>query len=276
MLDFSREGEHVILDASAGSALTASLWGRVKSTTDPDGVKQLIASMELTGGADTLYTNLKNQRIEDGEILIVNRTGAVVTVEAWMPQSGVAASEANRILPTGFTIPANGLRLASSFGTPQTAGTVTSVAMTVPAEFSVAGSPITGSGTLAVTKATQAANLGFRGPTSGGAAVPTFRADVIADLGFIKRGSGTLDFGAIGPNLSADLTLTVTGAVDGDEVIALGMTAAVISGGTNCGNISFFAWVSGADTVTVRCTNHDLALTADPASGTFKASVLRA
>ncbi len=61
------------------------------------------------------------------------------------------------------------------------AGTVTSVAMTVPAEFSLAGSPIISSGTFAVTKANQNANLVFAGPVSGGAAAPTFRALVAAD-----------------------------------------------------------------------------------------------
>lgn len=59
---------------------------------------------------------------------------------------------------------------------------VTSVAMTVPSFLSVAGSPITSTGTLAVTLSTQAANLVFAGPTSGGAATPTFRAIVAADL----------------------------------------------------------------------------------------------
>lgn len=62
------------------------------------------------------------------------------------------------------------------------AGTVTSVALTVPAELSVAGSPITTSGTLAVTKANQSANLVYAGPTSGGAAAPAFRALVAADV----------------------------------------------------------------------------------------------
>jgi len=61
-------------------------------------------------------------------------------------------------------------------------GTVTSVAMTVPAEFSISGSPITTSGTLALTKANENANLVFAGPTSGGAAVPTFRSLVAADI----------------------------------------------------------------------------------------------
>lgn len=61
-------------------------------------------------------------------------------------------------------------------------GTVTSVAMTVPAELAVAGSPVTTAGTFAVTWATETANQVFAGPTSGGAATPTFRALVNADL----------------------------------------------------------------------------------------------
>lgn len=61
-------------------------------------------------------------------------------------------------------------------------GTVTSVALTVPAELSVSGSPITAAGTLAVTKVNQNPNLVYAGPTSGGAAAPAFRALVAADL----------------------------------------------------------------------------------------------
>jgi len=79
-------------------------------------------------------------------------------------------------------------------------GTVTSVALTVPSEFSVSGSPVTTSGTLAVSKANQSANGVFAGPTSGGAAAPTFRALVSADI----------------PNNAADTTGTasnVTGTV---------------------------------------------------------------
>ena len=59
---------------------------------------------------------------------------------------------------------------------------VTSVGLSMPAEFSVANSPVTGSDTLTVTKATQAANLVYAGPSSGGAAQPTFRALVASDV----------------------------------------------------------------------------------------------
>lgn len=59
---------------------------------------------------------------------------------------------------------------------------VTSVALTMPGIFGVAGSPITTAGTLAVSLNTQNANLVWAGPTVGGAATPTFRALVKADL----------------------------------------------------------------------------------------------
>ena len=58
----------------------------------------------------------------------------------------------------------------------------TSVGLTMPAEFAVAGSPVTSSGTLAVSKANQAANLVYAGPSSGAATAPTFRALVAADI----------------------------------------------------------------------------------------------
>ncbi len=67
-------------------------------------------------------------------------------------------------------------------GTGPGSGTVTSVAMTVPAEFSITGSPITTSGTLAIGKQVQSAHAAWLGPTSGGASTPTFRPIIPSDL----------------------------------------------------------------------------------------------
>lgn len=61
-------------------------------------------------------------------------------------------------------------------------GGVTSVALAVPSEWTVSGSPITTSGTITISEATQSANTVYAGPTSGGAAAPGFRALVAADL----------------------------------------------------------------------------------------------
>ncbi len=68
-------------------------------------------------------------------------------------------------------------------GSAGASGTVTSVGLTMPsAVFDVANSPVTGSGTLAVTLDTQTANYVWAGPTTGSAAAPTFRALVAADI----------------------------------------------------------------------------------------------
>jgi len=87
-------------------------------------------------------------------------------------------------------------------------GTVTSVALTMPAEFSVAGSPVTVSGTLAVSKATQSANKVYAGPGSGSAATPTFRSLVSADL---PSGVGTVTSVILAVSAGALFTASVSG-----------------------------------------------------------------
>ncbi|HEY1804955.1 MAG TPA: hypothetical protein VGG45_10795 [Terracidiphilus sp.] len=85
-------------------------------------------------------------------------------------------------------------------------GTVTSVALTVPARQSVSGSPITSSGTLAITDNNETANEVFAGPSSGSAATPGFRALVPADLPVAT----TSALGAVKPDGS---TITVSAGV---------------------------------------------------------------
>lgn len=85
---------------------------------------------------------------------------------------------------------------------------VTSVALTVPSVLTVTGSPITDTGTLAVSLATQNANLVFAGPSSGGAAAPTFRAIVAADLPAAALNVGTVTSVA----LTAPAEISVSGS----------------------------------------------------------------
>lgn len=62
-------------------------------------------------------------------------------------------------------------------------GTVTSVALTAPAIFAVANSPVTTAGSLDITLVAQAPNLVFASPATAPSGVPTFRTLVAADLG---------------------------------------------------------------------------------------------
>jgi hypothetical protein len=81
-------------------------------------------------------------------------------------------------------------------------------------------------------------------------------------------GSATLNFPSTNAQLSADLTITVTGAADGD-VVSLGVPNAAVNA-----NTSYSAWVSAANTVTVRFNNYSSG-TVDPASALFKVFVTK-
>ena len=61
-------------------------------------------------------------------------------------------------------------------------GSVSSVGLTMPSDFTVSGSPVTTTGTFGVTYATQGQRKFFAGPTSGADAAPTFRLMAATDL----------------------------------------------------------------------------------------------
>jgi hypothetical protein len=85
-------------------------------------------------------------------------------------------------------LPTNGQVLAWSSTNndwePKTAaaGSVTSVGLAMPPEFTVTGSPVTAAGTLTAAKASQNANTFWGGPASGAPAAPVFRALAAADI----------------------------------------------------------------------------------------------
>jgi len=84
------------------------------------------------------------------------------------------------------------------------------------------------------------------------------------------QNSATLDFGSTPiPSLGTEtLTITLTGVADGDQV-SLG-----VPNGSMTAGLIYFAWVSAVNTVSIQCYNSTLGAI-DPASGTFKISVIK-
>ena len=101
----------------------------------------------------------------------------------WEPNSAPAGN-----VPVGGTtgqalVKIDATNFNTQWATVAGTGTVTSVALTGVAGFlTVSGSPITTSGTLALSLGTQAANKIFAGPTSGGSTAPAFRSLIGTDL----------------------------------------------------------------------------------------------
>lgn len=137
----------------------------------------------------------------------------------------------------------------------------------------------TGTAPLQVTSTTNVPNLNasslngatFAAPGPIGSGTPDTLAGTSLNLGGatvtdILTGTASLDFD-LTTNVSQDLTITVTGAAVGDSVM-LGIPNASITADT-----VYTAWVSAADTITVRAAR--LAGTPDPTSGTFRATVVK-
>ena len=105
---------------------------------------------------------------------------------------------------------------APTWAAPATSGTVTSVGLSLPSQFTVTNSPVTSSGTLTGSWNNQTANYVLAGPTSGAAAAPTFRALVSGDipsLSYVTSVTGTapvVSSGGLTPAISMAAANTST------------------------------------------------------------------
>lgn len=210
-------------------------------------------------------------------------TGTLATQSANVvlagPSSGGAATPTFRAvvaadLGTGTANSSTFLRGDMTWATPAGGGTVTSVGLSLPALFSVTGSPVTGSGTLSATLATQSANVIFAGPTSGGAAAPTFRTIVAADLGtgtadnttFLRGDMTWATPGGGGTVTSVGLSLPAIFSVSGSPITGTGTLTASLA--TQAANVIFAGPTSGgAATPTFRSI-----VAADLGTGTANSS----
>jgi hypothetical protein len=208
-------------NVSLASQAQNLVWASPDGSSGPPTFRALVAGdIPALAYVPTTRTITTTAPLTGGGDLSANRTLGV----------SVATTLATGVVkPDGSTITVAGDGTISAAGG---SGTVTSVAQTVPVEFTVTGSPVTTSGTLAISKANQNANLVWAGPTTGSPAPPTFRALVAGDI----------------PALAY---VTGTGLTSGQPVLGGGSSA--ISIGTKRGNTTV---AQMADNTTAPTTGH--------------------
>jgi hypothetical protein len=134
----------------------------------------------------------------------------------------VSGGTASQFLKANGTVDSSTYYLASNpSGYTTNTGTVTSVALSLPAIFSVSGSPITTSGTLTATLASQTANQFFAAP-NGSAGAPAFRAIVAADIPTLNQNTT----GSAGSVTNSFVVRADSGTTEGTDIYTFNGSAA--------------------------------------------------
>src|ERR1700677_839857 len=208
-----------VLPASAqnctGQPASGRLCGNNAASTGLPGWQTMTSMLDRNFGAPSVQGTILNRgalvwSATSSPILGLNGgNGGAIVLEGSSTGSatiGVKAAAGN----TTFNLPVgngslNQVLITDGSGntswTTAGAGTVSSVGLALPSSIlTVSGSPVTGTGTLTGTLATQTANFVWAGPTTGSAATPTFRALVGADLPNPSASSlgGIQSFAAVG------------------------------------------------------------------------------
>jgi hypothetical protein len=152
-------------------------------------------TVEAIGGNGAFCTLSGTQTITGNKTF----SGTVALGSSATASTATAGDNTTKVATTAFVTNA-----VSSAG----GGTVSSVALTAPTFLSVTGSPVTTSGTLALSLASQTANQVFAAP-NGSNGAPTFRSLVAADipsLSYVPTSGGT-----VSGNLTVTGDLTING-----------------------------------------------------------------
>jgi hypothetical protein len=215
---------------ATGNYITA-LTGDVTASGPGSAAATIAANAVSNAKAAQMATNTIKGNNTGGTANAADLT--VAQVNAILP---VFTSTLNGLAPLSGGGTSNFLRADGSWAAPGGSGTVTSVALTTPAWLSVSGSPVTTSGTLAVTATTgQTANQ-FLATPNGSTGAVALRAIAAADVPTLNQntsGSAASFTGSLSGDVSGTQSATSVNKING--VSLGGLATGILKNTTSTG-----------------------------------------
>ena len=227
-----------ILDTSSSCVDTGTI-------PTANGSTSITFSLPASGGTCGLGGTSYNFADASGHGFTLAVAGAAATLSGGGLSGTSAALAANASAYCTSTGNSTGVGYLCQVSTPSSgSGTVTSVAMTVPSFLTVTGSPITSSGTLAVTATSESANLFLASP-NGFSGAMTPRAIATADLTGAVGMEVDLFYGGV-PGNSAVLAKTFSRSTT--VAASAPIKCSAIVGATSSATVTLAHVVSGLST----------------------------
>ena len=181
----ARSKVYVVINATTGSPSTYGVKlvgaGPTTGVTIPNGKACLV----IWNGSDFVIANSATINLTTdvtGTLPIANGgTNATATPTAGAVPYGTGTAYAFTGAGTSGQVLTSAGAGTPTWTTPTT-GTVTSVGLSMPTQFAISNSPVTGSGTLTAAWNNQSVGVVLAGPATGSAAAPTFRALAATDI----------------------------------------------------------------------------------------------
>jgi hypothetical protein len=176
------QGDVLYRSASGWSALTPGTAGQVLTTNGASANPSWTSSSLTAVANNTILANISGgSALPTADTLTAILDSVFTTNQGAIIFRGSGSWQSLNPGTTGQVLTANGGSSDLSWLTPAV-GSVTSVSLTVPAWLTVSGSPVTSSGTLAVTAAGSQTQNEFLATPNGSSGAVGLRAIVAADL----------------------------------------------------------------------------------------------